>query len=180
MSLFFEEATCKSSTINGLLYVHELLIVAWRCDVPRDWLWDAYLMAGVRWGSRCEGFCSKEGPHYCFMQSVRKMIINLIHELEITLGIPSGAVLRSLVGLMSWEEVSVWGFLWVRKVWFAFAQWTFAPETFGKRQKVSYFKKPRVLCMKFKGACMMYYLAVPKVRETGREIGFPCSQKIVQ
>jgi hypothetical protein len=26
--LFFEEATCKSSTINGLLYAHEALIVA--------------------------------------------------------------------------------------------------------------------------------------------------------
>ncbi len=27
-SFFFKEATCKSSTINGLLYAHETLIVA--------------------------------------------------------------------------------------------------------------------------------------------------------
>ncbi len=52
------------------------------------------------------------------------------------------AVLRSFAGLMSRKKVSVWGFLWIRKVWFAFAQWTFAPETFGKRQKASCFEKP--------------------------------------
>ncbi len=36
MSLFHKEATCKSSTINGLLYADETLIVAQRCDVPWD------------------------------------------------------------------------------------------------------------------------------------------------
>ncbi len=35
-TFFFEEATCKSSTINGLLYAHEALIVAQRYDVPQD------------------------------------------------------------------------------------------------------------------------------------------------
>ncbi len=142
MSLFHKEATCKSSTINGLLYAHETLIVAQRCDVPRDWLWDACHMAGVRWGSHCKGFCSMEGPHYCFMGSPRNMTINLIHEFGNPLGIPSRAVLRSLAGLVSCKEVSVRGFLWVRKVWFAFAQRTFAPETFGERQKASCFEKP--------------------------------------
>ncbi len=38
---FFEEATGKSGTINGLLYALEALIVAWRYDIPWDWLWDA-------------------------------------------------------------------------------------------------------------------------------------------
>jgi hypothetical protein len=33
---FFEEATCESSTINGLLYAHETLIVTQRYDVPQD------------------------------------------------------------------------------------------------------------------------------------------------
>ncbi len=33
---FFKEATCKSSTIIGLLYAHEALIVTRRYDVPRD------------------------------------------------------------------------------------------------------------------------------------------------
>ncbi len=47
--------------------------VAWRYDVPRDWLWDACHMAGVRRGSRCKRFCSKEGPHYCLEQSARKL-----------------------------------------------------------------------------------------------------------
>jgi hypothetical protein len=41
-------------------------IVAQRYDVLCDWLWDTCHMAGVRWRSRCKGFCNKEGPHYCF------------------------------------------------------------------------------------------------------------------
>ncbi len=32
-----------------------------RYDVPWVWLWDACPMARVRWGTRCKGFCSKEG-----------------------------------------------------------------------------------------------------------------------
>ncbi len=66
----------------------------------------------------------------------------LFSSLEIPWGFYTQAVLRSLVGLMSCEKVSVQGFLWVRKVSFAFAQWMFAPETFGKRQKASCFDKP--------------------------------------
>jgi hypothetical protein len=57
-------------------------------------------------------------------------------------GIPSCAVLHSLAGLLSCKEKSVQGFLWVKKVWFAFTQQTFAPETFGKRRKASCFEKP--------------------------------------
>ncbi len=47
--------------------------VARRYDVLRDWLWDACHMAGVRWGSRCKGFHSEEGLHYCLEQSTRKL-----------------------------------------------------------------------------------------------------------
>ncbi len=95
----FKEATCKSSTINGLLYAHETLIVAQRYDVPWDWLWDTCNMAGVRWGSLCEGFCSEEGPHYQFMLSARNMTINLIHELEIPWGFLPGLYCVTLRGL---------------------------------------------------------------------------------
>ncbi len=129
---FFEEATCESSTINGLLYALEALIVAQRYDIPRDWLWVACHMAGVRWGSHCKGFCSEEGLHYCVTQSTRNITINLIRELEIPWGFYNWAVLHSSAGLMPCKKVSVWQFLWVRKVWFAFAQRTFARETFGK------------------------------------------------
>ncbi len=62
--------------------------VAWRYDIPRDWLWDACHMAGVRWGSCCKGFHRKEGPHYHFEQSTRNPTINLIHEFGNPLGIP--------------------------------------------------------------------------------------------
>ncbi len=32
----YKEATCKSSTIKGLLYAHETLVVAQRYDIPQD------------------------------------------------------------------------------------------------------------------------------------------------
>ncbi len=108
---FYKEATCKSSTIKGLLYIAKAVpskdyfmhltpknarkgrwvispdycashpwhfcavgdVVAQRYDVLRDWLWDVCHMAGVRWGSRCEEFCSKEGLHYCLEWSARKL-----------------------------------------------------------------------------------------------------------
>jgi hypothetical protein len=66
----------------------------------------------------------------------------LFMSLEIPWGFHTQAVLHSLAGLMSREKVSVWGFLWGRKVWFAFTQQAFAPEIFVKRQKVSCFEKP--------------------------------------
>jgi hypothetical protein len=66
----------------------------------------------------------------------------LFTSLEIPWEFHTQAVLCSLAGLMSHEKVSVWGCLWVRKVWFAFAQRTFASETFGERQKASCFEKP--------------------------------------
>jgi hypothetical protein len=95
----------------------------------------------------------------------------LFTSLEIPWGFLTQAVLRSFAGLMSRKKVSVWGFLWIRKVWFAFAQQMFAPETFGKRQKgekspvvgllpgshehlVS--RNPHVLFQKHGGTCTMY------------------------
>ncbi len=43
-------------------------------DVPRDWLQEACHMARVCWEARCEGFCSKEGPHYRMEQSKRNQL----------------------------------------------------------------------------------------------------------
>ncbi len=45
-----------------------------RYDVPWDWLQDACQMARVRWGTRCKGFCSKEGLHYQIEQSARNLL----------------------------------------------------------------------------------------------------------
>ncbi len=56
----------------------------WRYDVPWDWLWDACHMAGVHWGTRCKGFCSKEGPHYRIEQSARNPLGR--DQVQITLG----------------------------------------------------------------------------------------------
>jgi hypothetical protein len=168
------------------------LIVVRRYDVPRDWLWDACHMAGVRWGSRCEGFCSKEGLHYPLEWSTRNPTINLIHELGNPLGFLTQAVLRSLAGLMSRKKVSVQGFLWVRKIWFAFVQQTFALETFGKRRKgenftgsksttrfpqASCFKKPMRSVPETCGCMFNVPARSAKVQETGREIWFRFSQE---
>ncbi len=108
--------------------------------------------------------------------------------LEVPWGFLTQAVLRSLVGLMSRKKVSVQGFLWVRKVWFAFPQRTFAPETFGKRLKgerspvVSLLpgsrehlasRNPRVLCQEYGSTRTMYYLRVPKEWENGKRNWIP-------
>ncbi len=45
-------------------------------------------MHAIWQGYVCEGFRSKEGPHYCFEQSVRNPTISLIHKLGNPLGIP--------------------------------------------------------------------------------------------
>ncbi len=80
------------------------LIVTQRYDLPRDWLWDACHMAGVCWGSRCEGFCSKEGPHYRFEQSMRNLTINLIHKFGNPLGIPYPSCSALLSGAYVMQE----------------------------------------------------------------------------
>ncbi len=101
----------------------------------------------------------------------------LFTSLEIPWWFHTRAVLRTLAGLMSRKKVSVWGFLLVRKVSFAFAQWTFTPGTFGERQKASCFEKPTRSVPEIWGRM---YDALPhsaKVQETGQEIGFPCSQE---
>ncbi len=117
-------------------------VVAWRYDVLRDWLWDACHMAGVRRGSPCKGFCSKEGPYYRLEWSVRKL---------------SQDKRQSTYSQERYESCSV--------------QWTFAAETIGKRWKRDNspvvrllpgsherlaLRNPRVLCQKHGGACMTY------------------------
>ena len=61
-------------------------------------------MEGVRWGSRCEGFCSKEGPHYSFEQSARNPTINLIHKFENPLGISYPSCTAKLSGAYVMQE----------------------------------------------------------------------------
>jgi hypothetical protein len=133
-----------------------------------------------------------KGPHYPFEESVRNPTINLIHKFWNPFWFLTRAVLRSLARLMSRKKVSVQGFLWVRKEWFTFAQQLFAPETFckmRKRERSSVasllpgshkclaLRNPHVLCQKYGFAWMTYQLGVPKVQETGQEIGFSCSQE---
>ncbi len=101
-------------------------VVAQRYDVLCDWLWDACHMAGIHWGSRCKGFHSKEGSHYCLEQSVRKLSWDkrqstLFTSLEIPWEFHTQAVLHSLARPRSRKKVSVQGFLWEKKVWIVFS-----------------------------------------------------------
>ncbi len=109
-----EERDAEWSAPTNRCHVHGASVplgttVSQRYDIPRDWLWDTCHMAGVVWGTRCEGFCSKEGLHYCFEQSTRiplgcdqvqialgncqeavigQVTINLIHKFGNPLAIP--------------------------------------------------------------------------------------------
>ncbi len=166
--------------------------VAQRYGVPWDWLWDACYMAGVRWGSCCKDFVASKARTIALSKAWGTWQSTLFMSLEIPWGFLTRAVLCSLAGLMSRKKVLVWEFLWVRKVWFTFAQWMFASETFGKRRKgerlpvVSQLpcshehlasRNPRVLCEKYGGACTMYQLGVPEVWETGQKLDSRAAKK---
>jgi hypothetical protein len=89
-----------------------------------------------------KGFVARKARTIALSKARGTQQSTLFTSLEIPWGFHTQAVLRSLAGLMSCKKVSVRGILWVRKVWFTFAQQTFAPEIFGKRRKASCFKKP--------------------------------------
>ncbi len=128
-----------------------------RCDIPWDWLWDACQMARVRWGTRCEGFRCKGGPHYQIEQSARNplepkqvwralgVLSRSCHQtsnnqplftsLEIPWGFLAWTVLHWLSrGLCHARKCQFKDIMWEEKVWFTIAQLMFAWETFGKRQ----------------------------------------------
>ncbi len=92
-------------------------------------------MAGVCWGTRCEGFCSKEDHTIALSKVQGTWQSTLFTSLEIPWGFLTQAVLHSLAVLILHKKSSIRGFLWARKVWFTFPRWMFAPETFGERQK---------------------------------------------
>ncbi len=151
-------------------------IVAQRYDVLCDWLWDACHMAGVRWRSHCKGFCSKEGLHYCFEQSTRKLSSDKRQSTYSRVWISLG---DSIPGLycVAWRSLTH-----TRKYQFedfcekeryeSFSvQQTFTAKTFGKRRKRENspiakllpgsheclaLRNPRVLFQKHGGACTMY------------------------
>ncbi len=165
-------------------------------------------------GTCCKEFCSKEGLHYHFEWSTRnplerdqvqRALGNLSRSclrtsnnqlwftsLEIPWEFLAQAVLRSLIGgLHHARKCQFEGIVWEEKVWFVFAQWTFAPETFGKRWKRKRkpvlslvpgsleclaSRNPCVLCQKHGGTCMTYYLRVPKVWENGTRNQIPVQQ----
>ncbi len=185
----------------------------WRYDVPRDWLWDACLLARVCWGTRCKGFCRKEGLHYRIEQSARKQLEcnqvpralgelsricrqtsnNQPSSLEIPWGFLAQAVLRWLSrGLCHARKCWFKDIRWEEKVWFAITQWTFAWETFVKRQngerKLVLILIPgsrehlalskHVMCARNMGAYVQCStLEYQRYEKTVQEIGFLCSQE---
>ncbi len=115
-----------------------------RCVLPRDWLWDAWQMARVHWGTRCKGFFCKEGPQYWIEQKARSLLEHkqvqnawgIVQKLSsdrqqstwfTSLEIPSGFFAQAVLHWLSWglcqarkcqfEDTS----MWEEKVWFAIA-----------------------------------------------------------
>ncbi len=212
MCLFYEEAICESSTIEGLLYAPDpekckkgmlsdqawlsritstVLLCRWGRQLLKDMtslgtdfethaIWQGYIE-----DTTVKDFVARKACTITLSKVQGTQQSTLFMSLEIPWGFLTRAVLCSLAGLMSRKKVSVRRFLWVRKVWFAFAHRTFVPETFGERWKGERSpvllpgshkhlasRNPCLLCQKYEGACTTYQLGVPKVRETGQEIGF--------
>ncbi len=158
-----------------------------RTDFEMHAIWQGYIEDPA-----AKDFVARKARTISFSEAQGTRQSTLFMSLEIPWGFLTQAVLRSLVGLMSHEKVSVRGFLWVRKVWFVFVQQTFAPETFGKRRKRENFtgcesttRFPRKSCFE-KPTCSvpktwgrMYNVPAwsAKVQEMGWEIWFPFSQE---
>ncbi len=99
-------------------------------DFEMHAIWQGYVENPV-----VKDFVARKACTIALSQARGTQQSTLFTSLDIPWGFHTQAVLCSLAGLMTCKKVSVWVFLWVRKVWFAFAQQTFAPETFGKRRK---------------------------------------------
>ncbi len=151
-------------------------VVVQRYDILCDWLWDACHMAGVRWRSRCKGFLSKEGPHYPFEQSARKLSSDkrqsTYSQVWISLGdsMP-GLYCEAWLGLGHARKCQFKDFCEKEMYEMCSVQWTFAAETFGKKRRRESssvmrllpgsherlaLRNPHVLCQKHGGACTMY------------------------
>ncbi len=144
MSLFYKEATCKSSIIIRLLYAPEnpeerkkgtlsdrpqlsrvtstVLLSHWgwqslkdmmslRTDFETHAIWQGYIE-----DSAVKDFVGRKTHTIALSEAQGTQQSTLFTSLEIPWGFLTQAVLHSLVGLMSHKKVSVWGFLWVRKV----------------------------------------------------------------
>ncbi len=159
-----------------------------RYDIPWDWLQYACPMARVHWGTRCKGFCCKEGPKYCIEWSARNPLEQeqvqrvlgklsrschqtsnnqpLYTSLEIPWGFLAQAVLRWLSGGLCHERKCQFeDFIWEEKVWFTITQRTFAWETFGERRNGE--RKPVIILIP--GSCER--LALRKCVMCARNMG---------
>jgi hypothetical protein len=89
----------------------------WRYDVLWDWLWDACQMARVHWGTHCEGFCSKEGPHYRIERNARNQLErNQVQRALVKLSRSCPNSSNNQLWFMTWEIL--WGFLaWAVLCW---------------------------------------------------------------
>jgi hypothetical protein len=144
MSLFYEEATCESSTIKGLLYAPEnpeKCKKGMLSNQPRL-LHVTYMALLSRWGRQsledmtslgtdfethaiwqgyvedpaAKDFVARKACTIALSKARGIQQSTFFTSLEISWGFHTRAVLHSLAGLMSRKKVSVRGFLQVRKV----------------------------------------------------------------
>ncbi len=144
-----------------------------------------------------QSICSKEGLHYCFEWSVKKLSSDKQQSTYSRVWISLGDSIPRLY-CVAWQSLTH-----ARKCQFEdfcekemFESCSFqrmlTAETFSKRWKRENSpvvrllpgshehlasRNPCILCQKHWGACMVYQLGVPMVQEMGQEIGFPCSRE---
>ncbi len=202
MSLFYKEASGKSSTIEQLLYAcdpdklekgmlsdqprlsrvtYTVLLCHWGQQLLKDmmFLGTDFETHAIRQGyiedPTAKDFVARKVCTIAFCNvhgSCHRTSNNyLIQEFETLWGFLARAALSWLSGgLCHMRKCQLKDIIW-EKVWFAFAQQMFAPETFGERRKgerklvVSLLpgsckrhalRNPCVLCQKYGGACMTY------------------------
>jgi hypothetical protein len=148
MPLFYKEATCKSSTKEGLLYAPDPKKCKKGMLSDQLWLLHVTSMALLcRWGWKslkdmtsfrndfethailqryvkdpaAKDFVARKARTITLSKGQGTQQLTLFTSLEIPWGFHTQAVLRNLARPRSLKKVSVWGFYWVRKVWFAFS-----------------------------------------------------------
>ncbi len=136
-SLFYEEATCKSSTIEGLLYAPDpekhkkgklsdqprlsrvtsmVLLCRWGQQSLKDMTslrndFEMHAWQGYFDDPTAKDFVVRKACTIALSKAQGIRQSALFMSLEISLGFLTRAVLRSLAGLMSRKKVSVQGFL---------------------------------------------------------------------
>ncbi len=150
----------------------------WMVWIVTDWAWLLRLDWKFFWHTELKGTdaCIFSSFSLFLIKSVKVQVVFHLCKYLIYFKFNNKEIHRWLSkGLCQARKCQLEDIVW-EKVWFAFTQWTFTPETFSGRQKgkrkpvlsllPSFLesiasRNPSVLCQKHGGACTTYYIGVP-------------------